>query len=208
LSKKDYVTITAEKESESVIKGSRFIGIASPVHDEGDLRSFISDVMRRYPEATHYCYGAVYGGSDLTERSSDNGEPSGTAGRPILNVIRQSSLSDTAVVVVRYFGGTLLGTGGLVHAYTSSASDVLTLCEKIRRMMCSKVRLRMGYQDIDRFRRYVSSYSVSDPVFDYAADVTVMMDVPLSEAVALMEKVTDVFGGRIVPEVIGQGYAP
>ena len=96
----DYLTISGMSESESRVKGSRFIGIALPCVTESDIQSNLSEVSRRYPNATHYCYAAVYGGTLRTEKSSDNGEPSGTAAKPILSVIKGRDLTDTMVVVV------------------------------------------------------------------------------------------------------------
>ena len=117
---RDYDTITGCCEDEMTLKGSRFIGIIMPCKVEEDIQANLAIVAKRYPNATHYCYAAIFGGSERKEKSSDNGEPSGTAGKPMLMTLRGSELSDLMCIAVRYFGGTLLGTGGLVHAYTET----------------------------------------------------------------------------------------
>lgn len=104
----DYDTIAGTRESEMTLKGSRFIGILMPCPREDCIQENIAMVSERYRDATHYCYAAVFNGSERRERSSDNGEPSGTAGKPILFALKGAGISDAMVVVVRYFGGTLL----------------------------------------------------------------------------------------------------
>lgn len=206
VAEKDYVTIAGRKACETVIKGSRFIGVAVPIHEEDDLRDALANISKEFPEATHYCYGAVYGGSNNTERSSDNGEPSGTAGRPILNVIRQSGFTDVAVIVIRYFGGTLLGTGGLVHAYTSSASEVLALCEKVEKRMCGKVSVTIPYSDLDRFNSRMVHCFIARPNYDYGADVRISGDIPKDDVDDFIARLTETFDGRLAAEIKGYGY--
>ena len=132
----DHKVIAGESVGELTLKGSRFIGIALPCPHEGDIQANLADLSARWRDATHYCWAAVFDGADRHERSSDNGEPSGTAGKPILSVLRGSGLCDTMVVVIRYFGGTLLGTGGLVHAYTEGAKLALKDAKGIDKRAC------------------------------------------------------------------------
>ena len=203
---KDYVTISERKACETVIKGSRFIGVAVPIHDEDCLRAALTSISKEFPEATHYCYGAVFGGSDRTERSSDNGEPSGTAGRPIVNVIRGSGLTDVAVMVIRYFGGTLLGTGGLTHAYSSSASSVLSMCQTIERKVCGRISVTVPYADYDRFEHVMSTFFHSLPRKEFGADVIIRGSVPKDSVDDFIDTLREQFGGRLTATVDGYGY--
>ena len=206
MARKDFVTISSKRTCETVIKGSRFIGVAVPVTDEGDLRRALSDVTREFPEATHYCYGAVFNGSDRTERSSDNGEPSGTAGKPIVTVVRESGLTNCLVMVVRYFGGTLLGTGGLVHAYSESASAVLGICEKVDRTLCDVFRFTVPYSALDRVNSRLERFLKGAPVCEYAAKVTMTVAVPVASTEEFLNALTDVSSGRVTATSLTTEY--
>jgi len=203
---KDFTTIAGRKACETVIRGSRFIGIAGHVETEESLRALLADVEKEFPAATHYCYAAIYGGSDRTERSSDNGEPSGTAGKPILSVIRGSGLTDTAVVVVRYFGGTLLGTGGLVSAYSESASAVIGLCEKVEKKVCDVFHVDIPYADYDRFMNKLSRFFATRPECEYGADIAIRVVVPVAISDEFVPAVTDVFAGRLTARLLCREY--
>ncbi len=106
-------------------KKSVFIADVRPVHSEGEITSFMDEVKKKYWDASHHCYAYVLSGDPAPKKFSDAGEPSGTAGKPILDVIEGNSLHDTMIIVTRYFGGTLLGTGGLVRAYQAAAKSCL-----------------------------------------------------------------------------------
>ena len=206
MARKDYTTISGRRACETVIKGSRFIGVALPVRTEDDLRARLSEITKEFPEATHYCYGAVFGGSDRMERSSDNGEPSGTAGKPIVTVIRESGLTDCAIVVIRYFGGTLLGTGGLVHAYSESASAVLKLCETEEHTLCDLYSVTIPYSDFDRFTKKLGQFFKGAPTCEYAAEITVRVSVPVDTSEEFLKALTDVTAGRVSATPLGTDY--
>ena len=116
--------------SETVINKSRFITCARPVHTEEEARAFIAEIRKEFPDSTHVCTAYVLSGRDI-QRSSDNGEPAGTAGIPILEAIRHAGLTDTCVAVVRYFGGIKLGTGGLARAYGGCTQSLLNESPKV-----------------------------------------------------------------------------
>ena len=127
-----FLTLAGPAAAELVEKKSRFIGYAAPVADEAAALAFVQEIKARHRDATHNCYAYQAGDNDQFQRSSDDGEPSGTAGRPILEVIRGRGLKNTAVVVTRYFGGILLGTGGLVRAYGAAAKQALEAAVLVR----------------------------------------------------------------------------
>jgi uncharacterized YigZ family protein len=116
-----YKTVQAYGSSEIVIKKSRFIGHAKPINSEEDATLFIEAIKKQHPSATHNCSAYVFGERDHIQKQSDDGEPSGTAGKPILEVIKNQGLKNIVVVVTRYFGGIMLGAGGLIRAYTDGA---------------------------------------------------------------------------------------
>jgi len=202
----DYFTVSGISESESRIKGSRFIGIAMPCEKDTDIQSNLSEVSRRYPNATHYCYAAVYGGTNRTEKSSDNGEPSGTAAKPILSVIKGRELTDTMIVVVRYFGGTLLGTGGLVHAYTQSASDSIECASIVKKSACAIFRITLSYADLNAFNAKCRVMCAIPPEINYEAAVTVTAAVPVGMAEEFSQLLADSTERRAHMERIGDGY--
>ena len=122
---KKYKTILEEAEEEIVEKKSRFIATVRPVKTEDEARAFIEEMKKKYWDARHNVFAYQIGERNELQRFSDDGEPQGTAGMPVLNVLKGEDVKDTAVVVTRYFGGTLLGTGGLVRAYGKAAKEGL-----------------------------------------------------------------------------------
>lgn len=119
-------TVIDSFENEIVIQKSRFIGIIRPLKNKEDVKIILADIQKKYPKATHYCYGYIFQG---VQKSNDDGEPSGTAGRPILETMIRHELFDCIVVVVRYFGGIKLGAGGLLRAYVDSSVSVINNSE-------------------------------------------------------------------------------
>ena len=127
-----------------IVKNSKFISVLYPINDLSDVSKYLDKIKKEYPKATHYCYGYIYNDVYL---SSDDGEPSGTAGRPILNVLQKEDLTNILCVVVRYFGGIKLGVGGLVRAYTKSVSSLLELADLIELENGYKIRIAFDYNN-------------------------------------------------------------
>jgi uncharacterized YigZ family protein len=123
-----YITITEKAQLLYKSKGSKFFAFAYPIQKESEIKAIIAELKMQYPDATHHCYAYVLGMDKSAFRANDDGEPSGTAGKPILRQIQKMELTNTLVVVVRYFGGTLLGVNGLIEAYGESAAEVLKIC--------------------------------------------------------------------------------
>ena len=188
---RDYDTVSGCCEDEMTLKGSRFIGIVMPCRTEEDIQSNLAVVSKKYPNATHYCYAAVFSGSDRREKSSDNGEPSGTAGKPMLMTLRGTGLSDTMCIVVRYFGGTLLGTGGLVHAYTETTKLVLQHVERISRTACNVYRFTLDYAYYSVFENKCRDLMARRPECDYYQKVDVKVWVRVDDADEFVRRITD-----------------
>ncbi|MCX8051867.1 MAG: IMPACT family protein [Chlorobi bacterium] len=144
-----YYTLSGESRQELVVKESRFIATAVPVVSKEDALVQVERVRQMFPTATHHCYAYRLGAGGLEYRTWDDGEPSGSAGKPILFVIQKYRLSDVLVVVTRYFGGKKLGLGPLARAYAQATEKVLALAERIPVVRYRRVRVYCGYQDVD-----------------------------------------------------------
>jgi uncharacterized YigZ family protein len=143
-------TVAAPAEHELVIKKSRFLALAHPVASVAEADAVVAGVRKRYWDARHHCVALAVGPLAEQQRSSDDGEPSGTAGVPMLEVLRRRELTDVVVVVTRYFGGVLLGAGGLVRAYSSATSEVLDRTRVLRRSAAVRVTVDVPHADAGR----------------------------------------------------------
>ena len=157
----EYLTIKDQQQAEIKIKGSRFIGTALPVSTENQAREFINLISRKHFAASHNCYAYNIGfGQSRISRFNDAGEPSGTAGQPILNTILGNELTDVAVVVTRYFGGTKLGKGGLVRAYTYCASETFNKCTVIKKYIKDFLDLEFDYNKTGPVMRVIDQFDL------------------------------------------------
>ena len=140
-----FQTIEQRSNAEFNDRGSKFIGLAAPVDSIEAFKLFLAEVKKEHPKASHHCFAYRIGGDGMIFRASDAGEPSGTAGRPILGQIDSKGLTNVVVVVVRYFGGTLLGVPGLINAYKSAAGLALQLTPVVRKQVELKYELQFDY---------------------------------------------------------------
>ena len=145
-----YITVRKYASFEYEDRKSVFIGEALPVSTEDEALSFIDSVKKKYPDARHHVYAYVLRDNSIM-RFTDDGEPQGTAGMPVLDVIRKNGITDIAVVVTRYFGGTLLGTGGLVRAYTAAALGAVKEAEIITYDVYTTLKIEASYSDYQKF---------------------------------------------------------
>lgn len=188
-----------------VEKKSEFIGDACHVESLEDALAFVDMIREQHPKARHVAYAAICGGSDgrLSERMSDDGEPSGTAGKPILDVLRANALTDCVVTVTRYFGGILLGSGGLIRAYSTGASLAVKAAKKARIVPCQIYRVRLDYAQIGSFEQVLLAVNGERRGQDFAERVTYEVSVP-QDAVAVFEsRVRETFNANVKPEVLG-----
>ncbi len=172
----EFYTIGSVHESQIKVKGSTFIGLASPARSREEADIFLRSVQKKYFDATHHCYAYRIGfGSAQVFRSSDDGEPGGTAGKPILQAIDGKQLTDLIVVVTRYFGGTKLGTGGLARAYAESAADVLSQSQIVSKIIYESLRFQFPYEDTNTVMRLIGSCEgkVLDTHYDTLTEMTV-----------------------------------
>ena len=191
----EYFVPAAFGEAELTEKRSRFIGHVRPVESEEEARAFLTEMKKQYHDARHNCW--CYLLRDGTERYSDDGEPQGSAGLPMLEVFRRREVTNAVCVVTRYFGGVLLGTGGLLRAYTKSASDALDAAGLAVVRRWAKAELIVSYAMAERLKTEVTAQGavVADVV--YAADVTLRLLVPEEQTEALGARVFDLSGGTV-----------
>jgi uncharacterized YigZ family protein len=162
------------------VKNSRFIATAGHADSVEAARTFIEAIRAEFPDATHHVYAYLIGyGATVTEGFTDDGEPPGTAGRPTLAVLRGADLGDVVLVTTRYFGGTKLGTGGLVRAYSDAAKAVLAILPRTERVARRRVRLTMPYSLYERVRQMVADADGHIEEETFAADVTLAVSLPL-----------------------------
>ncbi len=177
------------------IKGSRFIGDVFPTSTEEGVKIRLAEVVSEFPDATHHCY-ATSVSTGAIERSSDDGEPSGTAGTPILRRIHSSGLTDVLVVVTRYYGGTKLGTGGLVRAYGEAARAVLGGCHHVTRVIESLLRVSFDYDDTSPAMRTIEKFGARIVSTEYADQSSLKIAVAASRVDDFEVAFRDALGAR------------
>jgi uncharacterized YigZ family protein len=200
---KNYHIPLYEVRREQVVVNSRFIATLAPVFTTEEARAFIARLKKEFADASHNVPAYIIGGGNtVTEYFSDDGEPSGTAGRPALTVLRGSGLGDVAVVVTRYFGGTLLGTGGLVKAYTESTQLVVNAVGRGRRVPVHIVMAAIPYNLLERVRLLVSRNHGEVRGEDFAADITMTLQFPVESFDFFQNELRDLSSGKLQAEII------
>ena len=200
----EYYIPSGAGESEYVEKRSRFLGHLRPVESEEEARAFIAAVRKEHYDARHNCWCYIL--KNGPERYSDDGEPQGTAGIPMLEVLRREGVSNVVCVVTRYFGGVLLGAGGLFRAYTKSAKDALDAAgvSVVRRWVA--MDLPCSYAAAERFKQEVTACGGAVTGLDYAAAVTIHALLPEEKSEDFCTRVFDLSGGTVRPQVTGESF--
>lgn len=201
----NYTTVSREAHVEFEEKRSLFIGHAIHVDTEEEAQAFIKKMKKEYSDATHNVSAYILKGG-IIARYSDDGEPQGTAGMPTLEAIRKSGVTDVCVVVTRYFGGILLGAGGLVRAYSHSAAIAVEGAGIITYEPYSEVELRCGYSEYQKYSNILANEGAIIDGTDFEADVLLRFAVKRSRADALLKKITETGNGRDIPLITGERY--
>jgi uncharacterized YigZ family protein len=186
-----YVTVSGTACEEIVINKSRFIGYVSPCSSESDALAFLQHIREEHKTATHHCYAYIVGENSGIMRYSDDGEPGGTAGLPIMDAMRTKSIVNCCIVVVRYFGGTLLGTGGLVRAYTQSAQAALSASGIVRMEKTALYSCILPYSAWDKFRYASERHPVKIQDTEYSSMLRFRLALRSGEADHLLQILTD-----------------
>jgi uncharacterized YigZ family protein len=191
-----YKTVRRDALDEVVIKKSRFIGHARPVHSEEEAVAFIEEIKKQHWNATHNCSAYIVGERDQWQKASDDGEPSGTAGKPMLEVLKKQGVKDTAVVVTRYFGGILLGAGGLVRAYTEGTVVGLAAAQVITQVLHQEVLVDVDYTWYGKLDNEFRNRDVRLGEILFTDRVTITCLPEVGETESFIEWITDITSGQ------------
>lgn len=202
---KSYITVKKEGAFEYEDRKSVFIGKAKPVSSEAEALEFIASVKKEYPDARHHVYAYVLR-ENQTMRFSDDHEPQGTAGMPVLDAIRKRGCTDVAIVVTRYFGGTLLGTGGLVHAYSASAVGALNDAEIVVFDIYSEMQIECSYSDYQKISPALSELSFREDETVYGENVLIRGSILKVKSAALIDNLIQITSARAKAEILTEKY--
>ena len=182
-----------EKQAELVVKKSRFISIARMCNSPADVKRIVDETRTQYPDATHVVHAAVMGNQFSF---SDDHEPKNTAGRPALEVLKGSGITNIIVLIIRYFGGTLLGTGGLVKAYGDSTKLVLDGIKTEELVEKSSFSLTIGYEMYESTKRLLASVAADSIKEDFGTEISIAGTIPVSNKDALASQISDLSNGK------------
>ena len=200
-----YITVKKSSHFEYEDRKSVFIGQAMPVSTEADAIAFVDSVKKHYPDARHHVYAYVLR-ENSAMRFTDDHEPAGTAGMPVLDVIRKNGCTDVVIVVTRYFGGTLLGTGGLVRAYTSAALGALESAEIIRYDIYTSLEISVNYSDYGKITSILTDHGFRTEDTAYDTGVCVLGRIIKSEFNGLMSAITEATAGRAEMKILAEEF--
>ena len=203
--KAKYKTVKKHAQTMFIEKKSKFIANVSPCKTEEEALDFLKQIRTQYPDATHNVYAYVIDENNIF-RYSDDGEPGGTAGMPVLDTIRKEEIVDVCVVVTRYFGGTLLGTGGLVHAYGASARQGLLEAEIITRCLCNVICIKVDYHLSGKIQYKIASEKLILENTDYGNDVCFYVCCLIEETEKFLKEITELTNGKAICTVAEQKY--
>ncbi len=190
-----YISVVGETVTERTVEKSRFLTYTAHTEGEEEAKAFLARVRALHPLATHICYGFVADAAGNLQRFSDDGEPQGTAGMPILNVVKSKKLVQTTVAVVRYFGGIKLGAGGLTRAYACSAAEGCERAETRQYDLCAEILVRTAYPEVNALMRFLENYEVLAREFTEQACFTVAVKADRKEEFAA--SLTDYLNGNV-----------
>lgn len=203
---KEYKTVEYESSDEFIEKKSKFIGYVKPVKTQEEAVSFINGIKSKHWDATHNVYAYVLKENNI-QRYSDDGEPSGTAGVPVLDVILKNNLVDVCVVVTRYFGGTLLGAGGLVRAYSHGSRIAVEAGNIITMAPCKILNTSVEYSFYERLNILLSDFGANIEKTDFSDNVSVTFSLRAEKTEELQMKLTDLSNGLYCIKEIGEKFA-
>lgn len=200
-----YRTVRKEGCGEYEVKRSRFLCYAAPVRSQDEAAEFIASIKQKHWDARHNCSAYILREGGV-KRFSDDGEPQGTAGMPILDVLEKSEVTDVCVVITRYFGGILLGAGGLVRAYSHSAALALEAGEIITMVKCAECELTCDYTLYGRIPALIAEHAGKETGTDFTDSVTVRFRLPEDEVDAFRAQLTEYSSGRYSVSLLGSGF--
>ncbi|MFT8393866.1 MAG: YigZ family protein [Liquorilactobacillus ghanensis] len=195
--KKDFLTIAKTAQAELIIKKSNFIGIVAKTSNEPAAQEFIEHIKDSHPKARHHCFAAIIGDKDQIQRASDNGEPTGTAGAPILNVLKKQQLHNVTAVVVRYYGGIKLGTGGLIRAYSNATSAAIEQAGIVQQIKAAIITVSLAYHQFDLLNNYFNRRKIKPFDIKYSDKITLKFMLPFTDSQSAIKEITDLLNGQL-----------
>ena len=189
-----YKTIKSSAQGVYKEKGSRFIAFATPVVDQEEIKSIVDKVRKEYHDARHHCYAYMIGKERLNWRVNDDGEPSGTAGRPILGQINSYGLTNILIVVSRYFGGTLLGVNGLINAYRTAAADALNNAEKIECTLNEYYEVKYPYLSMNAVMKILREEDLGQSGQSYELECSIIVNFRCSSREKILNRFSRIEG--------------
>ena len=204
----EYITVGGIGKGEYVEKKSRFLGEIHPVLTEAEAAAVVAAARKKYYDARHHCYAWILGEDGSAKKASDDGEPSGTAGIPMLKVLDGAGIRNAVVVVTRYFGGTLLGTGGLVRAYTNAAQEALADARIVRMCCCRVIGIDTEYSLLDRVLYYLKQNRVAPYDHVYSDRVSLKITVEEDRADGVVEDLVSLSKGTVRIQTLETGFFP
>lgn len=191
-----------------VEKKSEFIGDTCHIDSLEEAVAFVESIREQHPKARHVAYAAICGGDDgrLSERMSDDGEPSGTAGKPILDVIRANGLTDCVVTVTRYFGGILLGAGGLIRAYASGAAQAISAAHKADIVVCDRYGLTVDYSQLGTLQQLLATVGAEQGNCEYTDRVSLEVVVPVAQTEPFNTRLQEMFNATVRARHLGTSH--
>ncbi|MCR5172207.1 MAG: YigZ family protein [Treponema sp.] len=187
----------APASTELIIKGSRFLSEVFIIQNQAEVRTIIKEQKNKYSTATHVCHAFISGNNAEVMGMSDDGEPGGTAGRPMLDVLKGRSVTNILVTVTRWFGGTLLGTGGLVHAYGDSVKQVLDKLELVELIDKSSFSFKCDYAQYQVIKKLMQDYTLFEVTEDFGSVITVSGQIAVTAAGDFKERIFDSTNGQV-----------
>lgn len=203
---KIYRTIHNHGKDEIIINKSRFIGHAIPINSEEEALEFINSIKSEFKDATHNVYAYVFGENSNIQRFSDDGEPSGTAGIPVLEVVKKENLRNVAVVVTRYFGGIKLGAGGLIRAYTKGAKIGLEAGIIVDKVLHTRLKTRINYSLYGIIENYLNSEGYIIDNIEYDDAVNIFVYIKFSDVDAFINNINNLTSGNAIVESLNEEY--
>ena len=201
-----YFTVLGEANNTIVIDRSKFICAIKGIEDEDDAKAFIETVRKRFSLANHHCYAYIADDKGLIQKFSDDSEPQGTAGLPMLDVLKSKKMYKTVAVVTRFFGGIKLGTGGLTRAYGGSVSECLKTAKILDMNPAVFCKVEVDYDGYSILLKLLANPSVSVLNTDFANTITVDFALKEQEEKTFADKIINAFNGKVKMEICGKGY--
>ena len=192
-----FTTLRGNVRAEIKIQGSRFIATAAPVHDREAVDQLLGAVRKEFYDATHHCYAYRLGTAGDQSKASDGGEPSGSAGKPILSAIEHAGLTDVAVIVTRYFGGTKLGIGGLVRAYGETAGEALQRAERVTHHIVERFRASFPHTQVSNVMYVIGKLGARITGTAYDEEVHLTLEIRRSRSAEMREALVNRTNGKI-----------